>query len=113
MPFRRAAVMAALAVAGLAAPALRAQVVREKVSVEVITIRLTARDRSGASVDDLTAADLSLRVDGRPIAEFTLRPPPRPVPVDSAGETSPPAKRIRTLIFVDEGATVFLDRRVV
>jgi VWFA-related protein len=115
MPPRRAAVVAALAAWGLAAAALRAQVVREKVSVEVVTIRLTARDASGASVDDLSAVDLALLVDGQPVAIDTLtRPSPAAVVDDREGPPTIGApKRIRTLIFFDEGATSIIDRRVV
>ena len=115
MRSRRAALVAALALAGLAAPAVRAQVVREKVAVDVITIRLTARDASGASVDDLTSADLALRVDGRAVPIDTLTQPSR---ASTSGDPSDPEsaaapKRIRTFIFIEEGATLTIDRRVV
>jgi VWFA-related protein len=111
---RRAAVVAALAFSGLAAPELRAQAVREKVAVEVIDLRLTARDRTGQMVGDLTPADLSLTVDGRSVAIDTLTGPSTPAASDdSADPGSSASRRIRTFLFVDEGATVFIDRRVV
>ena len=56
----------------------RAQTVREKVAVEVITIRLTARDASGKRVEDLTPSDLILTVDGKPVAIETFVRPSAP-----------------------------------
>jgi VWFA-related protein len=123
-PRASAAILLALCASGLAAPSILAQAVREKVSVEVLTLKVAARDRSGRSVDDLTPADLTLTVDGKPVAIDTLSQAaavaPRDEPADS--ETRPPSsasvasvseRRLRTLILFDEAGTNGYDKRVV
>jgi VWFA-related protein len=60
---------------GIAAVALQvfpargafAQDVRERVTVDAVQIRVTASDSSGNPVRDLSAADLTLEVDGQPV----------------------------------------------
>ncbi|HYX19545.1 MAG TPA: VWA domain-containing protein [Thermoanaerobaculia bacterium] len=115
-----------LALAAAADPA-RAQTVREKARVEVITVRLTARNLLGKRVDDLSAADLVLMVDGKPLAIETFSGPdsaPSTVPAPESGlaagpsEAGPPIHRpvsnelpLRTLIFVDELETQVIDRK--
>lgn len=49
-----------------------AQTVREKAEIQVVTVRVTARDHSGKPVEDLAAVDLTLSVDGRKVAIDTL-----------------------------------------
>lgn len=99
-----------------------AQTVREKVAVEVVTIRLTARDHSGKRVEDLTPADLLLTVDGKPVTIETFARPVRgATPVaseeDAASAPQPGLKSasqgrlVRTMIFLDEGETHPFDRR--
>lgn len=100
------------------------QTVREKVSVEVVTVRLAARDASGKRVEDLKSSDLSLTVDGRPVTIDTFSGP-EPVPTSAAprgpSEGSPvsapttpspaDAPRVRTLILVDVANTHPFDRK--
>ena len=99
-----------------------AQTVREQVKVDVVTVRMTARDASGHNVTDLKPSEVALLVDGQPttIDTFSLvstglerrsgsgstRTP------DGAG-TSPgstPAQPGRTAFFLDEGETKPSDR---
>ncbi len=103
-----------------------AQTVRENVAVEVITVRLTARDSAGRRVENLTLADLSLTVDGKPVAIETLSQPDAAAPAAARqdGNASSPAapsasaaahpapqRPIQTLIFIDTGGTHVFDRR--
>ena len=103
-----------------------AQTVRENVAVEVITVRLTARDSAGRRVEDLTLADLALTVDGKPVAIETLSQPAAAPPAAarqdgnaispaapsaSAAAHPTPQRPIQTLIFVDTGGTHVFDRR--
>jgi VWFA-related protein len=89
--------------------------VREKVAVEVITIHLTARDHSGGRVVDLLPAELSLTVDGRPVAIETFAPPDGLEAAvsseNSEGAAALRERTVRTLIFVDEAATLIFDRK--
>jgi VWFA-related protein len=109
----------------LIAPSL--QGVRERVSVEVVTVSVAARDRAGAPVSDLRPAELSLRIDGKPVEVETFQSPAAAAaPPASKGEASeergervPP--RLETprpgpevgylAILVDESSTFPLDRR--
>ena len=119
MFLRRVAVLVAVMAPSIGTSHLLAQVVREKVAVEVLSIRLTARDGSGKAVDDLSLADLSLSVDGRPVAIDTLgRPsagaqPSSEDPLRTSPRSSANDRLIRTLIFADEGDTEPSDLRVV
>jgi hypothetical protein len=107
-----------------------AQTVREKVAVDLISVRVTARDALGHRVDNLQASDFRLTVDGKAVPIDTLSGPinlvvdgpdggkaagPLPstpvaatpaVPRRSSGE--PP---MRTFIFVDETQTQPFDRK--
>jgi len=97
-----------------------AQTVREKVSVEVITIRLTARDASGKRVEDLAPSDLILTVDGKPVAIDTLSAPDpvarsavrpqgnaNPPSAPAASPRPAPERPVQTLIFIDSGTHAF------
>jgi VWFA-related protein len=122
MSLRRVAVLVGFLASSLGAPRLVAQVVREKVAVEVLTVRLAARDRSGKPVEDLAMTDLALSVDGRPVAIETFgRSAALPessgpasgdlgLPLIASTSLAPLA---RTLIFADEGETLSFDRREV
>ena len=123
MSLRRFAAVALLPAWSVFAPPLGAQVVREKVAVEVLTVRLSASDRSGRPVEDLSPADLVLRVDEKPVAIETFG---RSAGAHSNSEGDPaasaaptprlppePRRPTRTLVFADEGDTESVDRRVV
>jgi VWFA-related protein len=103
-----------------------AQTVREKVDVKVVTVRVTARDRSGNRVDDLKTDDLTLSIDGKTIPidtlvltarELSLPRPPAPIaappPTTSAAPAAarPPDSARQMAIFVDESSTKSFDRR--
>ena len=98
-----------------------AQTVREKVAVEVITIRLTARDASGKRVEDLAPSDLTLTVDGKPVAIETFVRPTRvvaaPRSVDAPAAPEPgltpfaQGRLVQTAILLDDGGTHPFDRR--
>ena len=117
----------ALALAAVSGGTASAQTVREKVSVEVITVRLTARDLQGKRVEDLKASDLVLTVDGKPVSIETFSGPERasrkiPETETKTPDGGPPASPdVRgpddaglpewTLIFVDEVETHPFDRK--
>jgi VWFA-related protein len=107
-----------------------AQTVREKVSVELISVRVTARDLLGHPVDNLKASDLRLTVDGKPVPIDTLSGPlnlvvdepntgkPTAGALTSSQAATAPAPRrssgeplVRTFIFVDETSTQPFDRK--
>jgi len=105
-----------------------AQTVREKVSVDLISVRVTARDALGHRVDNLKASDFQLKVDGKIIPIDTLSGPLNLVdepgsrrPTETAPSVPvavPPAPRrpageslVRTFIFVDETQTNPFDRK--
>jgi VWFA-related protein len=101
-----------------------AQTVHEKVSVEVITVRLTARDASGKRVEDLEAPDLVLTVDGKPVSIETFSGPENLSGSKIAEVTGPAAGRpdgaaprslddapLRTMIFVDVAGTHPFERK--
>ena len=122
MNLRRASVCIVVAAAAASPSWVAAQTVRERVAVEVITIRLTARDASGKRVEDLSPSDLVLTVDGKPVAIETFVRPSAPgasvaaaegEPGDSADRPSSSAqpRLVRTLIFIDEGQTNAFDRK--
>ncbi|HKD19669.1 MAG TPA: VWA domain-containing protein [Thermoanaerobaculia bacterium] len=103
---------------------LFAQTVREKVAVEVITVRLTARDAAGKRIEDLKASDLALTVDGKPVRIETFAGP-EPIagtgpaqqggPVSAESEAALAGKAdddaLRTMIFVDVTGTHPFDRK--
>jgi hypothetical protein len=116
-----------LALAG--ADLARAQTVREQVAVEVITVRLTARDFFGRRLEDLKASDLALTVDGKAVAIETFSGP-EPPPATRATAAAPGAAGrdaatdvptsspavledppLRTMIVVDEVETHLFDRK--
>ncbi len=107
-----------------------AQTVREKVAVDVVTVRVTARDSAGKRIEDLNASDLVMTVDGKPVPIEAFSGPERaPVEVSAASPAKPeargngpvpgPAARgsdeaglpVRTMIFVDEVETHPFDRK--
>ncbi len=110
-----------------------AQTVREKVAVDVVTVRVTARDSAGKRIEDLKASDLILTVDGKPVSIETfsgpgaalpaiapVAPAPVPGPTLGPGRATEPADTAspmpdeafqRVLIFVDEVQTNPFDRR--
>jgi VWFA-related protein len=112
----------------LALPAA-AQTVREKVSVDLISVRVTARDALGHRVDNLKASDFQLTVDGKIVPIDGLSGPlnlvadtPEPgkaaeAPPSSQAAVPPPPRRsageplVRTFIFVDETQTNTFDRK--
>jgi VWFA-related protein len=117
---------AAFALVALLAPLVTlGQVVRERVSVEAVTVTVTARDGAGRPVRDLRAADLSLSVDGKPVAIDTFLaepraaaheavvPPAPPGAVESATQAPvpQPPRPIEIAIVVDEGSAYPFDRR--
>lgn len=112
----------------LAVSFVDAQTVREKVSVDLISVRVTARDALGHRVDNLKASDFQLTVDGKlvPIDGLSgpislAEEPETSHPTESAPSpqaAAPPAPRrssgeplIRTFIFVDETQTNPFDRK--
>ena len=109
----------------LSASAGTAQTVRERISVDVVTVWAAARDASGRPVRDLAAADLSLFVDGKPVAIDTLaNSPERAAPasrpgasvsdasrVDLAPAPSPRPRPLAMVIVADESQTKSFDRR--
>ena len=114
-----------LTLALASARAASGQTVRENVSVEVITVRLTARDAAGKRIEDLKADDLVLKVDGRvvPIETFSALPAPDLVDGDDAsvsmgapGGILPVARPtdappLRIMVFVDEVESHPFDRK--
>jgi hypothetical protein len=72
---RRFSACVVMTAAAASSSLVLAQTVRENVSVEVITVRLTARDSAGRRVDNLTLGDLALTVDGKPVAIETFSQP--------------------------------------
>lgn len=99
-----------------------AQTVREKVAVEVITIRLTARDASGKRVEDLAPSDLTMTVDGKPVAIETFARPTRAASAPVSGDDAPAApepglappaqgRPVQTVILLDDGGTHPFDRK--
>jgi VWFA-related protein len=108
--------------------AARAQTVREKVSVDLISVRVTARDALGHRVDNLKTSDFQLTVDGKVVPIDALsgplnlvdepgvaKPTETPAPAPPA---APPASRraageplVRTFIFVDETQSNPFDRK--
>jgi VWFA-related protein len=105
------------------------QPVRERVRVGVVRISVTAQSSSGGPVRDLSAEELSLKVDGRPIPIDSLTgsfspdagrgttPPPAP-PAERgepgvAAEPAPPStpEPLDLAVLIDEGGTGSLDRR--
>ena len=126
LPLVRVPRPAAFALVALLAPFVtQAQVVRERVSVEAVTVTVTARDGAGRPVRDLRAADLSLTVDGKPVAIDTflaepraaareaVLPPTLPAAIESATQApaAQPPRPIETAIIVDEGSAYVFDRR--
>jgi len=125
----RAPSLLTLAFAVAAAQPLLAQTVREKVSVELISVRVTARDSLGHPVDNLKASDLQLTVDGKLVPIDTLSGPlnlvvegpgiggPAEAPRAGAAAAPPPPSRatgeplVRTFIFVDETSSNPFDRK--
>jgi VWFA-related protein len=112
----RGASLVPVLVAGLGAFA-SAQTFREKVAVEVVTIRVTARDASGRPVRDLTAGDLSLAVDDKatPIETFSALPAVAPASGEGAraAEVTPSRRLPRPeaiAFFADEAETSPLDQ---
>ncbi|HTR04534.1 MAG TPA: VWA domain-containing protein [Thermoanaerobaculia bacterium] len=121
--------------AGLAAVAGRttvpAQTVREQVEVHVVTVRVTARDRSGKPVEDLKAEELALTVDGtaaaldtwtlqglRPAVTLPSNPPvggtaaAAPVSTATATAAAPTTGHVHQLaIVIDESESKSFDRR--
>jgi VWFA-related protein len=103
--------------------------VREKVSVDLISVRVTARDALGHPVDNLKASDLQLGVDGKIVPIDTLSGPLNLVvdePDAGKATETPPSSRVdaaspprrpsgetlvRTFIFVDETQTNPFDRK--
>jgi VWFA-related protein len=129
-PWHSVPVLALPLAALLAPPGAAAQIVRERVSVDVVTVTLTARDGTGRPIRDLRASDLTLLVDGKPVAVDTLAletglpavpesgarvPPltaaagevPSPVPAPS----SLPPRPLEVAIIADESDTKSFDRR--
>jgi hypothetical protein len=117
-----------LAATFLPAQTVHDPTVREKVSVEVISVRVTARDLLGHPVDNLKASDFRLTVDGKPVRIDTLSGPLNLVDEPGAGKASeaPPSSQtaaapgprrssgeslVRTFIFVDETSTDPFDRK--
>jgi VWFA-related protein len=117
-----------LILAFAAANVASAQTVREKVSVDLISVRVTARDALGHRVDNLKATDFQLTVDGKTVPIDTLSGPLNLVdepgsarPAETAPSVAvavPPAPRrpageslVRTFIFVDETQTNPFDRK--
>ena len=105
-----------------------AQTVREKVSVDLISVRVTARDALGHRVDNLKASDFQLAVDGKLVAIDSLSGPVNLVaegpddgksasPAPSVASSSPAPRPApgepptRTFIFVDETQTNAFDRK--
>ncbi|HEY1435540.1 MAG TPA: hypothetical protein VGG65_09210 [Thermoanaerobaculia bacterium] len=105
-----------------------AQTVREKVSVDLISVRVTARDALGHRVDNLKASDFRLTVDGKPVAIDTLSGPVNlvvegpevgkaaPSSAQAAAPSTAPRPPTgepltRTFIFVDETQTNPFDRK--
>ena len=127
MPLRSAGCLV-LVLAASALPA-RAQTVREKVSVDLISVRVTARDALGHRVDNLKASDFQLTVDGKTVPIDALSGPLNLVDAPGAAgkasetpvaapATATPAPRaaageplIRTFIFVDETQSNPFDRK--
>ena len=124
----RTASLLGLALAFGATTSVTAQTVREKVSVELISVRVTARDALGHRVDNLKASDFRLTVDGKPVPIDTLSGPLNLVDEPATGKgtvtqpsapaAQPPALRrpageplVRTVIFVDETQTNPFDRK--
>lgn len=121
----------ALALVALFAPFVApAQTVRERVSVEVITVTVAARDAAGRPVRDLSAPDLALSVDGKPVAIDTFLAEPRagaaasdaaaPTALPASAESvalalapapSPHARPLEIAIIADESTTKSFDRR--
>jgi VWFA-related protein len=94
---------------GFVGAALSAQTFRERVDVELVRVELLALDGKGRPVQNLTAGDFTVRVDGRPIkvesfeeARAVAAPlPPLPeaarpsqAPSETAPETAPPAAAV-------------------
>ena len=117
-------------VAMLAPPGAAAQIVRERVSVEVVSVTLTARDGAGRPIRDLRAADLKLRVDGKPVAidSLGLETGPTAGPVSDTGlppstaapgevlsrayaHPTSPLRPLEVAIIADESDTKSFDRR--
>jgi hypothetical protein len=113
---RKAVLLVALALVFGAVDA-SAQTVREKVDVQVLTLRVSARNGSGKPVEDLKMQDFSLVVDGKraPIETFLLVRPAA-VPLPQSGEakfelgTRAGADHYIAIV-VDEGGTKSFDRR--
>jgi len=124
-----ASALLAFGIGLLVAPNLFAQTVREKVAVELISVRVTARDALGHPVDNLKASDFQLAVDGKIVPIDTLSGPLNVVVGEpDGGKTSeaPPSTQaaapasprrssdeplIRTFVFVDETQTNPFDRK--
>ena len=97
-----------------------AQTVREQVKVDVVTVRVTARDASGHNVTDLKPSELALLIDGQPttIETFSLVSTglERRNGSGSAGTPDGDSTVLtsvqpgRTAIFLDEGETKPSDR---
>jgi hypothetical protein len=108
--------------AGAGATRLPAQTVREQVKVDVVTVRMTARDASGHNVTDLKPSELTLLVDWQPttIDTFSLvstgmerRSGNGSTRTPDGADTLPgstPVQPGRTAIFLDEGETKPSDR---
>ncbi len=106
-----------------------AQTVREKAEIQVVTVRVTARDHSGKPVEDLAAEDLTLSIDGRKVAIDTLSRETRasnagsstpavasaaaaPVATVSAKPApAPPSAARQMALFLDESEAKSFDRR--
>ena len=118
-------VFASFLVPALFSSGALAQTVRERVSVEAVTVTVRARNGSGRPVPDLRATDLSLFVDGKPVAidTFIAEPQaaavpaaPASVPAPQPGALEPSAPTASTpntteiAIVADESSTNPFDR---
>src|ERR1700693_5749962 len=94
---------------GIVGAVLHAQTSRERVDVDLVRVEVLALDGKGRPVQNLTAGDFTLRVDGRPIkvesfeearAAGSPMPPlpggarPSPALSETAPETAPPAAAV-------------------
>jgi VWFA-related protein len=113
----------------LLAVSLPAQTVREKVSVDLVSVRVTARDTLGHPVDNLKASDFQLTVDGKIVPIDSLSgplnlvvdepnggktaeaPPPSQAAAPAAPRRSSGEPLVRTFIFVDETSSNPFDRK--
>lgn len=124
----RSSVLLVAATLGTVAVPSTAQTVREKVSVDLISVRVTARDALGHRVDNLKASDFQLTVDGKivpidglsgplnlvvdgPGAGKATEAPPREAAAPTPRSRASGESLVRTFIFVDETQTQPFDRK--